>query len=132
MINGLSHIGVVVRSIDSSAELFSKVLRAKLVRKLEIPDMKVTIAFFDVGPVTIELIEALGEGSPVEKFLTEKGEGLHHLCFKVDDVERMLAQLKEAGITLIDEKPRVGAHGKKVAFIHPKSTSGVLIELEET
>ncbi|MDI6808759.1 MAG: methylmalonyl-CoA epimerase [Candidatus Eisenbacteria bacterium] len=132
MINQLDHIGIVVRNLDHSARIYSSAFGAKLVREEELPSMKVRIAFLEIGPVTIELIEAMGEGSPVEKFLNERGEGLHHLCFTVDDIDAALAQLKKAGVRLIDEKPRVGAHGKKVAFVHPKSTSGVLIELTQS
>jgi methylmalonyl-CoA epimerase len=131
VINTLDHVGIAVKNLGRSVQIYVSAFGAKLVREEEIPSMKVRIAFLEVGPVTIELVEPLGEGNPIEKFLSERGEGLHHLCFTVNDIEGALAHLKKSGVRLIDETPRAGAHGKKVAFVHPKSASGVMIELVE-
>ena len=89
------------------------------------------MAFLETGNTSIELLEGLGETSPVARFIERHGPGIHHLCFRVDDIDRVLGELSEAGLRLIDEKGRPGAEGHPVAFLHPKSTSGVLIELEE-
>jgi len=97
----------------------------------EVPDQKVKVAVLPVGGVNIELLEPVGDDSPIRKFIDKRGEGLHHLCFEVEDIEKVLSVMKHKGFTLIDEKPRIGASEKKIAFIHPKNMGGVLIELTE-
>jgi methylmalonyl-CoA epimerase len=90
------------------------------------------VAFLPVGPSRIELLEAIDETSPVAKFIAKRGEGIHHICLEVEDIEAKLRELKAAGVRLIDEAPRAGAGGHKIAFVHPASAHGVLIELTET
>ncbi|MBU2636462.1 MAG: methylmalonyl-CoA epimerase, partial [Bacteroidetes bacterium] len=92
---------------------------------------KVNVAMLEVGGAHIELLEGTSADSPISKFIEKKGEGIHHLSFEVEDIERELARLKESGVQLIDEKPRLGAGGHLIAFVHPKSTNGVLIELSQ-
>ena len=96
-----------------------------------VAEQKVTTAFFPVGESEVELLESTAPDGPVAKFLEKKGEGIHHVAFQVENLEAALAELKEKGIKLIDEKPRLGAGGKKIAFLHPKATNGVLVELCE-
>lgn len=97
----------------------------------EVPDQKVRVAVLPIGDVNIELLEPVGDDSTIRKFIDKRGEGLHHLCFEVENIEKILSDMKSKGFALIDEKPRIGASGKRIAFVHPKSTGGVLIELTE-
>jgi methylmalonyl-CoA epimerase len=127
----LDHIGIAVKSIDERLKTWRDVIGLDLKYIKDVPDQKVKIATFDIGGVHIELLEALDEESTINKFIQNKGEGLHHLCFEVDDIERALTEMKSKGIKLIDEVPRIGASGKKIAFIHPENMGGVLIELTE-
>jgi len=127
----LDHIGIAVASLDEAKELFCGTLGFECTSERTAPERAVKIAFFDAGNTTIELLEGIGETSTVSKFVRERGPGLHHLCFEVEGIERVMGELAAAGVRLIDEKPRPGADGKRVAFLHPKSTMGVLIELIE-
>ena len=122
----IHHVGVAVKSLERE-KFWNHFLNLKTEEYKEIPDQKVKIAFIPVGETKIELLEPLGEGA-VSKFLEKKGEGIHHIAIEVDDIEAVLAQMKKEGVTLIDETPRQGAEGK-IAFIHPKSTGGILLEL---
>jgi methylmalonyl-CoA/ethylmalonyl-CoA epimerase len=127
----LDHIGIAVNSIDDKLKVWQNILGLKLEAIEEVPDQKVKVAVLPVGDVNIELLEPLGEESTVRKFIDKRGEGLHHLCFEVDDIEEVLSDMQAHGVALIDQKPRIGASGKKIAFVHPKNTGGVLIELTE-
>jgi methylmalonyl-CoA/ethylmalonyl-CoA epimerase len=131
MISGLSHIGIAVEDIYSTLPIFEQLLGLELEEIKESQQHKIKAALFKVGETKIELLEPLNNDSPISKFLKKRGQGIHHIAFKVDDIEKMLEQLKAKGVALIDEKPRVGIEGKKIAFLHPKDTSNVLIELCE-
>jgi len=130
MFAGVDHIGVAVKNLDESVALYRDVLGFQLEGVHVLTERKVRVAFFSSGNETrIELLEPLGKDSPVSKFLETRGEGIHHLAVEVDDIESALEGLKTKGVTLVDDKPKVGVEGKKIAFVHPKSTRGVLLEL---
>ena len=131
MINKIDHIGIAVRSIEQAMKIYTEKLRLKCGEISEVPEQKVKVASLKIGESGIELIEPITQDSPVAKFLEQKGEGIHHIAFKVTNLETRLNELKNNGTRLIDEKPRPGAHGTKMAFIHPKDTKGTLIELVE-
>ena len=129
MIKQIDHLGIAVRSLDETVPVYEKALGIRCERREEVPSQKVRTAFFDVGGVHLELLEPTAPDSPVAKFLAERGEGIHHLAFSTDDITGQLARAAAAGVRLINEKPVAGAGGKLVAFLHPKSTHGVLTEL---
>ncbi|MFB0536461.1 MAG: methylmalonyl-CoA epimerase [Anaerolineae bacterium] len=131
MITRIDHIGVVVNDIEEALKVYQQALGLSLARIQERPDQAVTIAFLPTGESEIELVQPVTSDSGVAKFLQKRGEGIHHLCLEVDDIEEALAKLREKGLQLIDEMPRTGPEGERFAFIHPKSTHGVLIELYE-
>ena len=124
----IDHLGIAVHSIDESSRFYRDVLGLECAGSEEIPDQKVRVVFFQVGEVRIELLEPTADDSPIARFLEERGPGLHHLAYLVEDLPATLAALKSAGVKLIDEAPRAGAHGMKIAFAHPTSTAGVLTE----
>ena len=124
----IDHLGIAVRSIDEASRLYREALGLECRGTEEIPDQKVRVVFFQVGEVRIELLEPTADDSPIARFLARNGPGLHHVAYLVEDLPATLAALKAAGVRLIDEKPRAGAHGMKIAFAHPKSTDGVLTE----
>ena len=128
LFNHLDHIGIVVRSLDESLQTYCDQLGFTLVQRLPIPEQKVEAAFLDAGNSTLELIAPTDETSGTARFLQNRGEGPHHVCFAVDDIEAALAELRAEGLRLIDESPRQGVHGL-VAFVHPKATHGTMIEL---
>jgi len=130
MIEKVDHIAIVVRSIEEGLQGYEGALGFELTEVKEMPEQAVRIAFLPVGESEIELVEPLTADSGVARFLEKRGEGLHHICFKVDDIEVALQDLAAQGVRLIDQRPRQGAHGR-VAFLHPKSAHGVLIELIE-
>ncbi len=123
----VDHIGIAVHRLKEAIEPFVELLGLVAEEHDELADDHVRIAFLDAGNVQLELLEPLGEG-PIERFLASRGEGIHHVAFLVDDVERALAHARAGGFRLIDEHPRRGARGRLIAFVHPKSTHGVLIE----
>lgn len=125
----LAHIGIAVKNIQERLNLWQNILGIKLIGIEEIPEQKVRVAVLELGDTHIELLEPTDNESPIFKFLEKKGEGLHHIALQVEDIEAVLEELKNKGIKLIDEKPRKGAMGAKIAFIHPHGTGGVLIEL---
>ena len=127
----INHIGIAVANLDEAKKLFCDTLGFACTGEKTAPERGVNIAFLDTGNTTIELLEGIGEASTVSKFVRERGAGIHHVCFEVEGIQRVMAELAAAGTRLIDDKPRAGAEGKPVAFIHPKSTMGVLIELIE-
>jgi methylmalonyl-CoA/ethylmalonyl-CoA epimerase len=130
MVNKIDHIGIAVKSIEE-ALMFYEALGVKPYHFEEVESQKVKTAFIKVGDTNIELLEATSETSPIAKFIEKKGEGIHHICYEVEDVAEELEKLKKEGIQLIDNEPKPGAHGKIVAFVHPKSTKGVLTELAQ-
>jgi methylmalonyl-CoA/ethylmalonyl-CoA epimerase len=127
----LNHIGIAVKSIENQLKVWKDVLGMELIEVMEVPEQKVLVAILAVGDTHIELLEALDAKSTIHAFIEKRGEGLHHLCFGVVDIEQKLQEMKSQDIKLIDEVPKIGASGKKIAFVHPKSMGGVLIELEE-
>ena len=129
MINHIDHLGIAVRSLDETVPIYEKALGLRCEHREEVPSQKVRTAFFDVGGVHLELLEPTSPESPIARFLADRGEGLHHIAFRTDNITGQLAQAAGAGVRLIHEKPFEGAAGKLVAFLHPKSTHGVLTEL---
>lgn len=127
----LHHIGIAVKNIDEQLKIWRDILGLRLAHSEEVPDQKVKVAVLPIKDVNIELLEPLSQESTVHKFIEKRGEGLHHICIEVDDIDTVLVKMKEKNIKLIDEVPRIGAAGKKIAFIHPKDMGGVLIELSE-
>ena len=125
----LAHIGIAVKSIQEKLKIWRDIFGLKLQMIEDVPEQKIKVAVLEIGDINIELIEPSGEDSTVNKFIEKRGEGLHHLCFEVENIDSVLSEMKKQGIKLIDEVPRKGASGKKIAFIHPKDMGGVLIEL---
>ncbi len=125
----LDHIGIAVRSIDDRLALWRDIFGLKVKLIEEIVEQKVRLAMLDSGEVSIELLEPLAEDSPIAKFIEKRGEGLHHLSFRVDDIKKTIEAFKKGNVKMIDEVPRKGSHGSMIAFIHPASTGSVLIEL---
>jgi methylmalonyl-CoA/ethylmalonyl-CoA epimerase len=131
MIENIAHIGIAVKNIDEHLRFYRDILGMKVGERMKVPEQGVEVIFLETGDTRIELLQPLDENSNINKFLQKRGEGIHHICFEVDDIEAALKELKSKGIQPIDDKPRKGADGDLVAFLHPKSTGGVLIELEE-
>ena len=131
MLKKIDHIGIAVKDIEETAKFYRDMLGMKFLGIEEVADQKVKVAFFEIGETHIELVCPTSPESAVAKHLEKKGEGIHHICYATDDIEAELAKLKEQGARLVDEKPRVGAHGAKIAFIHPKTSKGVLTELSQ-
>ena len=127
----LDHIGIAVKSIEDRIKIWAAAFGLKVEKFAKVEHRKVKVAVLDAGNIKIELLEPIGEDSPIAKFIENRGEGLHHLCFEVEDVEKVLKELKSKGMKLIDESPTKGAFAKKVAFLHPSAVHGVLIELCE-
>lgn len=125
----VDHIGIAINNIDEAKQLYHDLLGLDHAGSETVAEQKVTTAFFPVGDTEVELLESTASDGPVAKFIEKKGEGVHHIAFRVDNVEAALEELKAKGVKLIDEKPRKGAGGAKIAFLHPKSTHGVLVEL---
>jgi methylmalonyl-CoA/ethylmalonyl-CoA epimerase len=127
----LDHIGVAVKSIEEALKLYEGVLGLKLEDVETVEEQNVKVAFLPVGDTEIELLESTSPDGPIAKYIERKGEGMQHLAFKVESIEDALKALKAKGVRLIDETPRMGAGGAKIAFVHPKETFGVMIELSE-
>jgi len=124
----IEHIGIAVNNLEESIKYYEGVLGLKCYAVEEVSDQKVKTAFFMVGQTKIELLEGTSEESPVSKFISKKGPGIHHLAFAMDDVAQALSEAEENGVKLIDKEPRGGAEGLRIGFLHPKSTGGVLTE----
>jgi len=131
MIKKIDHIGIAVKDLETALKLYEEVLGLKSAGTEVVEEQKVKVAFLPTGDSEVELLESTSPDGPIAKYIAKNGEGIQHLAFRVDNLEQRLAELKEKGIRLIDEKPRYGAGGAKIAFLHPKSTFGVLIELCE-
>lgn len=127
----IDHIGIAVKSIDEAKNLYGGLLGLNHTGSETVAEQKVTTAFFPVGDTEVELLESTSPDGPIAKYIEKRGEGIQHIAFRVENIEEALAELKAKGIQLIDEKPRRGAGGAKIAFLHPKSTFGVLVELCE-
>lgn len=130
-IERISHIGIAVRDLSQQISLYRDVLGLPFVGLEEVEDQGVRVALFRVGEVTVELLEPKTQDSPIAKFLQKHGEGIHHLAYAVQDLPRTLEALAAKGVELIDKEPRRGAGGRRIAFLHPRSTHGVLTELCE-
>ena len=125
----ISHIGIAVRALADSAPLYRDILGLK---EVELDDSDgASIAGFMAGESLVELLEGEDPASPISRFIEKKGPGIHHVCFSVDDLDATLERCRAAGIELVDKVPRIGAEGKRIAFLHPRSTAGVLVELSE-
>ncbi|MFQ5840642.1 MAG: methylmalonyl-CoA epimerase [Candidatus Methylomirabilales bacterium] len=131
MIKRIAHIAIAVRGIEAASTFFQERLGLQRHGLEVLEDEKVKIAFFRIGDTDVELVEGIGPDNPVAKFLEKRGEGVHHLCLEVEDLQQHLDRLAQAGVPLLDRVPRAGGQGTKVAFLDPKSTHGVLIELVE-
>ncbi|MDD2390060.1 MAG: methylmalonyl-CoA epimerase [Desulfobacterales bacterium] len=125
----IDHLGIAVKSIDGVKNFWTDILGLKCAGSETVQEQKVTTAFFPIGESEIELLESTSEEGPIAKYIDKKGEGIQHVAFRVENIEKALEYLKEKGIKLIDQKPRIGAGGAKIAFLHPKATNGVLVEL---
>jgi len=127
----LEHIGIAVRSIEDQLKVWRDLFGFSVRMITDVADQKVRVAMLDVGDVTVELLEPLSDKSVIKEFIEKWGEGLHHLSFEVQDIEKTIADFKKRGARMIDEVPRNGARASKIAFMHPKSTGGVLVELSQ-
>lgn len=125
----IEHIGIAVKSLEKSNQLFAALLGKAHYKVEEVKSEGVKTSFFDVGPNKIELLEATNPESPIAKFIDKKGEGIHHIAFAVTDIKAEITRLKGEGFTVLNSAPKLGADNKLVAFLHPKTTNGVLIEL---
>ena len=131
-ISHIEHLGIAVKSLDEAIPYYENILGMKCYSIEEVADQKVKTAFFKVGQTKLELLEPTSDESPIAKFIEKRGEGIHHLAFAVEDgVANALAEMEGKGVRLIDKAPRKGAEGLNIAFIHPKSTHGVLTEFGE-
>ena len=126
---GIEHVAIAVSSLKEPSKLFGEILSIDNTSTEEVVDQKVVTDIFDTGRGKVELLEATSDDSPISNFLKKRGNGVHHIAFLVDDLEIALKDLAESGIDLIDKSPRIGAEGMLIAFLHPKSTGGVLVEL---
>lgn len=128
---GIEHIGIAIDNLDEDAPFWKLLLNNCEHISEEVKEQNVVTEIFDTGRGKIELLEATSPESPIAKFIEKRGEGIHHICLQVDDIQQAINELIEAGVELIDKTPRVGAEGLMIAFIHPRSTGGVLVELAE-
>jgi methylmalonyl-CoA/ethylmalonyl-CoA epimerase len=130
-IKRIDHIAIVVEDIDSALSFWRDILGLELDHVEDVPEQKSLVAFLPAGGSEVELVKPTTDDSGVARYLQKRGPGMHHICFEVDDIEKVLAQMKSKGVRLINETPLQGADGKKIAFVHPESTNGVLVELYE-
>ena len=129
MITRIDHIGIAVNDIDEALNVYRDALGLQVTHTADEPEQRVRVAFLPCGESELELLEPYPGEGPVRKFVEKRGEGIHHICLEVDDIETALARLAANGVQLIDERPRLNSRGQKIAFIHPKGAHGVLIEL---
>ncbi len=127
----INHIGIAVKSIESVFDFYNKTLGLEYLGEEIVTEQKVKVAFFQSGESRIELLEAISDDSPIAKFISKKGEGIHHIAFSSENILDDLKDLIENNIRIIDKTPRDGAHNTQIAFLHPKASSGVLVELTE-
>ncbi len=129
MIKKIEHLGLAVNNLDEAIPLYEKLLQTTCYKTESVSSEGVNTAFFQIGEAKIELLEANNQNSPIAKFLSKRGEGFHHVAFDVDDIEEELARLQKLDFILLHLSPKEGADNKRIAFLHPKSTKGMLIEL---
>ncbi len=127
----IDHLGIAVPSLDEGVPLYEALLGGEVEHVEEVADQKVRTAFFSVGESHLELLEPTGDESPIARFLAGGKKGIHHVCVAVRDLDGLLAVYREQGVRLIDQEPRIGAGGKRIAFVHPRATGGILLELSE-
>ena len=127
----IDHIGIAVKSLAEAVKVYEDAIGLTVTGYDQVDDQGVRVAMLDIGESRLELLEPTGPDSPIEKFMTRRGEGLHHIALRVDNIEETLERLKTSGVRLVDSVPRRGAHNTRTAFIHPSSTHGVLLELVE-
>jgi len=131
MLEKIDHIGFAVRDLEAAMQFYRDCLGLTVMKVEEVAEQKVKVAFLPVGESKVELLQSTDPEGPVAKFIAARGEGVQHISFRVSNLEEKLSELKAKGVRLIDEKPRLGAGGARIAFLHPKSTGGVLVELCE-
>jgi methylmalonyl-CoA epimerase len=131
MVRRIDHIAIAVHDIDEAANFYRDILKLDLSGVEVVNEQKTKVGFFKIGESNIELVQPTSDDSPLVKFLETRGPGIHHICLEVDDIQGEVEELKKRGARMIDGKPRPGAHKTQVAFIHPKSSGGVLIELNQ-
>lgn len=131
MITKINHVAIVVPQLQEGMSFWTEALDLPLQKVEEVPEQRVNVAFLPVGESKIELLEPTDDDSGVARYMQKRGPGIHHICLEVDDIEATLARLKEKEVPLIDEEPKIGSGGKRLAFVHPKGTGGVLVELYE-
>ncbi len=129
MVKKVDHIGIAVKNLDEALKFYQETLGLNLSGTEVVEQQKVKVAFLPIGDSEVELLESTEPDGPIAKYIEKKGEGIQHIAYRVDNIEEAIAEMKEKGVRMIDEKPRYGAGGAKIAFCHPKSTYGVLIEL---
>jgi len=127
----IAHIGIAVRSLDEALRVYTSAFGFAVEHVEEVASQKTRVAMLPIGESRLELLEAMEEDSPVARFIAKRGEGIHHICFQVEDIKQEISKLKAAGVRMIDETPRPGADGCLVAFVHPSSAYGVLVELSQ-
>lgn len=127
----VDHIGIAVKNLDETLKFYTEILGLECQGTEVVEEQKVKVAFLPVGDTEVELLESTTDDGPIAKFIEKNGEGVQHIAFKVDDIEAAIEEMKAKGMQMIDEKPRYGAGGAKIAFMHPKSTYRVLVELSE-
>ena len=127
----IDHIGIAVKSLDQAGRFYTDVLGLPTQETETVEDQKVTVAFIPIADSEVELLESTEPDGPVARYIESKGEGIQHIAYRVENLDEALAELKEKGVRLIDQEPRKGAGGARIAFIHPKETNGVLVELCE-
>lgn len=127
----VDHIGIAVKDLEASISFYRDILGLEMVGSEVVEEQKVKVAFFPVGDTEIELLESTSEDGPIAKFIEKNGEGVQHIAFKVENIEEAIEYMLSKGLKMIDEKPRYGAGGAKIAFVHPKSSNRVLVELSE-
>ncbi|NLX86361.1 MAG: methylmalonyl-CoA epimerase [Clostridiales bacterium] len=131
MVTKVDHIGIAVSNLEETLKVYTEVLGLELSGVEVVEDQKVKVAFLPIGDTEIELLESTQPDGPIAKFIEKKGEGIQHIAFRVEDIHAALEDMRQKGVRLIDEQPRYGAGGAQIAFLHPKSTHGVLVELCE-
>jgi methylmalonyl-CoA/ethylmalonyl-CoA epimerase len=127
----IEHIGIAVKSLEETVRVWEQAIGLEIAGYDQVDEQGVRVAMLTIGESRIELLEPTGPDSPIEKFMSKRGEGIHHVAIRVEDIEQSIERLKSAGMRLIDSTPRKGAHNTRVAFVHPASTHGVLLELVE-
>lgn len=131
MLKRVDHVGIAVHSLEAVKKIYREVFGVQPLFEEEVAEQKVRVVGFKIGETNVEYLEPLSEDSPISGFLRKNGEGLHHVAYSVTDIRALLQRMKQAGVRLIDEEPRIGAEGKLIAFVHPKGMNGVLLELSQ-